>query len=312
MAQICLNINWNTGYTHIAKNAIYIGNPKLKYIYENITLVGYMKIYNELELWKGLGMEDIQNRNIVVELYKKYGFEDMLELIEGDYSFILLDYNIHGEESWLYVARDPFGIYPLYHYENHPESEYIFSFIPEKYKPFTAGYYQKFIHSHKVSSKWKRFELPQSFYKLPFFSIYNDENNTDIPKQIDLAIKKRIDWIRYKYPEEEEEGIGCIDLHSRIRHSFVSRIPNTNNNPFEMAKYLAENMPKIKHVFLIEPFTYDWMEMKYLDRRKRLTQLYLDELMKDWTTIFMEYGIEIYMPFLDRILIQNIKPIGIL
>jgi len=82
--------------------------------------------------------------------------------------------------------------------------------------------------------------------------------------------------------------------------------------PIIIAKYLAENMPDIKHVFLGEHFTLDWMEKKYLDRNKRISTIYLDENMKGWTYIFAIYGIDIYMPFLDRILIQNIQPIGYL
>jgi hypothetical protein len=315
-----LNVNLNVGYKHIAKNAIYSGFPELIFVTEDITMIGYIKIYNERELWKKLEIEETSKRNIVVELYKKYGFEDMMELIEGDYSFLLLDYNIHGEESLLYVARDPFGIYPLYYYDNPPEYSYSFTIESDIHKnkiyiPFAAGHYQKFSHSHKVSSSWKRIDPPQSFYKLPFFSIYDEVNTTCKQTQIELAIKKRVDWIHYKYPEVES-NIGCICSTDYNRNSnsnsFVPIILPTDLLPLDIAKYMVENMPNIKHVFLVEPFTYDWIEKKYLDRRKRITQLYLDASMQDWTNVFLNYGIEIYMPFLDRILIQNLKPVEML
>ena len=310
-----LNVNLNVGYKHIAKNAIYSGNPELVFISEDITMIGYAKIYNERELWKRLEIEETPTHNIVVELYKKYGFEDMMELIEGDYSFLLLDYNIHGEESLLYVVRDPFGIYPLYHYDNPPEYGYSFTIeseidIQKKYIPFPAGHYQKFSHSHKVSSRWKKNDPPQSFYKLPFFSIYDEIDSNCKQSQIDLAIKKRVDWIQYKYLTSE---IGCLCSPDYFLPNFIPIIPlKTCVTPLDIAKYIAENMPKIKHVFLVEPFTYDWIEKKYLERRKRITQLYLDVSMKDWTNVFLNYGIEIYMPFLDRILIQNLKPVEML
>ena len=60
---------------------------------------------------------------------------------------------------------------------------------------------------------------------------------------------------------------------------------------------MVENMPEMKHVFLAEPFTYDWIDKKYLERRKRITQIYLDENLKGWTQIFLAFGIELYMPF---------------
>lgn len=410
--QVSLN---KTSDTIIGKNVYFQGNKERIFNYENIFIIGHSKLYNESELWSIL---DIPNENtilkekhslqILIELYKKYGFEDMLELLEGDFSFILLDYNIYGEESLLYVARDPFGIYPLYYYENPNNFQKKVQFEIEtknygfsssgysesvQYNPFIAGHYQRFSHSYKVSASWKHNYRPKIFYKLPFFSIYNtndDSNKIEYRnKQIELAIKKRIEWIHYKNKNLEKIKIGVLCLNPdpaknilfqniftsvsisskllSINESceFIPIIPlnlqNEDNSlifewsklmtssssmlqieymekeyptiitrlkqllnsndpyvirshfiPIIIAKYLAENMPEIKHVFLGEHFTLDWMEKKYLDRNKRITTIYLDENMKGWTHIFATYDIEIYMPFLDRILIQNIQPIGYL
>ena len=67
-------------------------------------------------------------------------------------------------------------------------------------------------------------------------------------------------------------------------------------------------MPDIKHVFLGEGFTKDWIEKSYLERNKCISQKYLDENIKGWTSVFISYGIELYMPYLDRILLQQILP----
>jgi len=419
--QVWLNINsnylLNTRNKYIGKNIIYNGNPEILFISDNISIIGYGKIYNEPELWKILNIlndnkTNIENHNyhslrIIVELYKKYGFEDMLELIEGDYSFLLLDYNIYGDESWLYVVKDPFGIYPLYYYENlnnHPKKVqfdiemkyYCFSSSEHsdnyEYKPFISGHYQKFSHSHKVSAIWKRIHRPSLFYKLPFCSIYNDYDVYNTIEyqhtQIETAIEKRLRWIYYNnkntmsdkkikigvlclIPEidnitnlftylKKKENIDIISITplsiQNKDNSFIFEwtkfIPLENRNdlgnsiiqieymekeypsiitrlklllnsndpyvirshfiPMIIAKYLTENMPEIKHIFLGEKFTFEWIEKKYLERRKWIMQIYLDEMMKGWTQIFLSYGIELYMPFLDRILIQNIKPISIL
>ena len=423
--QVWLNINvdvhsnflLNSRNKCIGKNIVFNGNPEILFISDNISIIGYGKIYNEPELWKILNIPhyiNIENKNnhslrIIVELYKKYGFEDMLELIEGDYSFLLLDYNIHGDESWLYVVKDPFGIYPLYYYENlnnHPKkvqfeiemkyycfssSEYSDNY---EYKPFLSGHYQKFSHSHKVSAIWKRNHRPSLFYKLPFCSIYNDSDHYNTieyqHKQIQMAIEKRLRWISYKNEKTSLDkkikiGVLCLipeidninitniftylekkddvevvsitplsiqnkdnsfvfewtkfiplenrnDLGSSILQieymekeypTIITRLKTLLNSndpyvirshfiPMIIAKYLTENMPDIKHVFLGEKFTFDWIEKKYLERRKWIMQIYLDDMMKGWTQIFLSYGIELYMPFLDRILMQNIKPISIL
>lgn len=424
--KVWLNVNYNynniinSKNKYVGKNITFEGDPSVLFICENISIIGYGKIYNEPELYQILQLasfnpplneikeEETQKTHslkIIVELYKKLGFEDMLELIEGDYSFLLLDYNINGDESWMYIVKDPFGIYPLYYYESlnntskkvqfdiemkyygFSSSEYSKNY---EYKSFISGHYQKFSHSHKVSAIWKRNHRPILFYKLPFFSIYNNNempnSNECQSNQISTAIEKRLRWISYKNKKtinDETTKLGLLCLNPSSEH--MNMIPYLEKNGFEIititplniqnkdktvifdwsrfillenkndigssmlqieymereyptiitrlkmlldsndphvirshfipmiiAKYLTENMPEIKHVFLCEQFTFDWIEKNYLERRKWIMQIYLDEIMKGWTQIFLSYGIELYMPFLDRILLQNITPLSIL
>lgn len=417
--ELCLNINHsmisNNQNKYIGKNTIFNGNNNNIYFFDNFYVIGYGKIYNESQLYEIIKPKQEtkvkHNLQIIVELYKIYGFEDTLELLEGDFSFILIDFNIYGEESSLYVARDPFGLYPLYYYENpnnHTKKvqfdmemkQYSFSsnrYSKRKdYKEFLAGKYQKFSHSFKVSALWKQNDGPTLFYKTPFFSIYDKEENKILidyqRKQIEFAIEKRINWIHYKYGNIPKEKIklGIINLDPTINIENFSlktylennnvcdlveitpfNVYNTNNSlifelskiislnskeedirnnvnsriqieyiekeyptiisklkqelnsndpyiirchfiPIIIAKYLSENMPELKHVFLGEYFTYNWIEKNYLERSKKIRDLYLNENIKAWTQIFIEYGIELYMPFLDRILMQNIKPLDML
>lgn len=409
---VSLNVNASfvNGYKIIGKNVLYTGNEETLYKSGNITVIGNAKIYNEPRLWKIIETDmpkPEHSLHILVELYRKFGYEDMLELLEGDFSFLLLDYNIYGEESWLYVARDPFGIYPFYSYENpNNESKKVqfeletkqFGFSSTEhvdnniYRSFIAGSYQRFSHSFKVSAIWKYNYRPKTFYKLPFFSIYEEEdcekNDNTVTKKhesITNAILKRMEWILYHHLSTVKIGVLCLNpkrtddsyfemFHTNIRnyieqHPYLEYVPITpemiqnedNSSVFEwskiasfpndkdakfilqieyiekeyptiitrlkqllnsndpsiirshfipmiFAKYVSEKMPEVNHVFLAEPFTYDWIDNKYLERRKRISQLYLDENMKGWTQIFLAYGIHLYMPFLDRVLTQKIKP----
>jgi len=398
--QVWLNRNTNFIPKNqiVGKNIIYNGNQETIYISDNITVIGYGKIYNEEVLYEKLQIpKNIHSLQIFVELYKKYGFEDMLELLEGDFSFILLDYNIHGEESWLFIARDPFGIYPLYYYENQSNDNKKVQFDFEtkhygfsssgysdkyNYKSFIAGNHQRFSHSYKVSANWKLDYQWKSYFNLPFFSILNDPQEENKPAQFKCAIEKRMKWIYYKNPTISKQNVGVLCLSpdhiglngyleinplfeltsinplniqnenksvifewskiitcttptfnsktnvmlqieyieneyptiiTRLKTILNSNDPYTIRShfiPMILAKYISENMSEMKHVFLAEPFTYDWIEKTYLDRRKRVSELYLDENMKGWTQIFLEFGIDLYMPFLDRILMQNIQPCG--
>lgn len=431
---VSLNINASfvNGSKIIGKDIIYTGNEETLYKSGNITVIGNAKIYNELELWKiikdPLEIElpkSGHSLHILVELYRKFGYEDMLELLEGDFSFLLLDYNIYGEESWLYIARDPFGIYPFYSYEypNHESKKVQFELETKQfgfssaeyvdnntYRSYIAGSYQRFSHSFKVSAVWKHNYRPRTFYKLPFFSIYNEDDEREKTederektenekrKQITNAIKKRMNWISYtniptmkdmkikigvlslnpmhtndsyfdmfkksiqknmdqnpnlEYVQVMPEMIQNEDNSSVFEWSKITSFSEDNEKKYDMnfilqieyiekeyptiitrlkqllnsndpyiirsyfipmifAKYLSDHLTEVKHVFLAEPFTYDWIDKTYLERRKRITQIYTDDNLKGWTQIFLSFGIHLYMPFLDRVLIQNIKPNGLI
>jgi hypothetical protein len=406
---VSLNVNTSfvNGYKIIGKNVLYTGNEETLYKSGNITVIGNAKIYNEPRLWKIIEInmpKPEHSLHILVELYRKFGYEDMLDLLEGDFSFLLLDYNIYGEESWLYVARDPFGIFPFYSYENpNHESKKVqfeletkqFGFSSTEYvdnniyQSFIAGSYQRFSHSFKVSAVWKHNYRPRTFFKLPFFSIYEEdhvkEENKVKKTDITNAILKRMEWIDYHDMSTVKIGVLCLNpkrtndayfeifhdtirdyIEGNVKFEYVPIIPEmiqnednssvfewsnfTNDNdttfvlqieyiekeyptiitrlkqllnsndpsiirshfiPIIFAKYLSEKMPEVNHVFLAEPFTYNWIDKNYLQRRKQISQLYLDQNMKGWTQIFLVYGIHLYMPFLDRVLIQKITPSSI-
>jgi asparagine synthase (glutamine-hydrolysing) len=61
---------------------------------------------------------------IILELYNKYGIEQTLSLIDGVFSFIIYDITQHK----LVIARDPFGIRPLFIWSNNVD---IFLFASE-------------------------------------------------------------------------------------------------------------------------------------------------------------------------------------
>ena len=88
-----------------------------------ITLICDGFIYNYRELYQHCGIyrepttdmdsQKIQSRRIIIHLYRRYGIEHTLHLLDGVFAFILLD-NTLKTNSKLYVARDMYGDRPLY------------------------------------------------------------------------------------------------------------------------------------------------------------------------------------------------------
>ena len=83
---------------------------------DKITLMCNGEIYNFKELFKMINVEPQTNSDceIIIHLYKKFGIEYTLSLLDGYFSFIIYDASVNSEEPVIYLARDPLGVRPLY------------------------------------------------------------------------------------------------------------------------------------------------------------------------------------------------------
>lgn len=79
----------------------------------NIVLICNGEIYNYKELYENIPIEQTTNSDceIIIHLYKIYGIEYTLNLLDGVFGFILIDNNINK----IYVARDPYGVRPIFY-----------------------------------------------------------------------------------------------------------------------------------------------------------------------------------------------------
>ena len=82
----------------------------------DIVLICNGEIYNYKELYALMDIEPNTDSDceVILHLYKKYGIEQTLQLLDGVFSFVLLDFSLSLESSKLYIARDPYGVRPLY------------------------------------------------------------------------------------------------------------------------------------------------------------------------------------------------------
>ena len=418
--KVWLNTSSKENREQIGKNVWYDGLQENIWKTESIIVIGNARIYNESSLWemmertKKIGNSPME---IIVELYKIYGFETMLEYLDGDYAFVLMDYNIFGEESRLFVAKDTFGIFPLYKIE-YPDTSYKkVSFVPSERNPvseFVAtasisemkasplyieiptspygkphsniygfssesldfedaslelvpnGTCQFFTHSYKVSANWKPDGNMKLIYQLPFQSTYGWKKHEFRPpniqnrleEQIRIAVQKRVEWM-LEYQDQGTVGtvgflklsIGggllpsisldsflniqvveiklqlfssCDDISLSLEEEYLeTKYPSLlqeiktkikSNNPgiirahfipTLVAKTIVENYPEVKTVWMGEAFTYEYLEMNMFERRKWIKNVYFLEKVRAWTETFLLYGLEIYMPFLDRMLVQS-------
>ena len=82
---------------------------------QNISLICNGEIYNYTELYKTLDISPTTDSDceVIIHMYLKYGIEYTLRMLDGVFSFVLIDTQFNMP-SKLYVARDPYGVRPLY------------------------------------------------------------------------------------------------------------------------------------------------------------------------------------------------------
>jgi len=105
------------GFHRLAINGLNdISNQPI--VVDEIVLICNGEIYNYRELYKeiGNGFEPSTDSDceVIIHLYKRYGMEHTLQLLDGVFSFVLIDYRLSNALSKMYVARDPYGVRPLY------------------------------------------------------------------------------------------------------------------------------------------------------------------------------------------------------
>ena len=87
------------------------------FIINDILLICNGEIYNFKELFNNITFKQTTHSDceIIIYLYMLYGIEYTLNLLDGVFAFILIDYN----KNLMFVSRDPYGVRPLFYLHNY-------------------------------------------------------------------------------------------------------------------------------------------------------------------------------------------------
>jgi len=99
------------GFHRLAINGLN-ANANQPMTIDGITLICNGEIYNYKNLFSYINIIPSTDSDceVIIHLYKHYGIEYTLQLLDGVFAFILYD----TQKELLYVARDPYGVRPLY------------------------------------------------------------------------------------------------------------------------------------------------------------------------------------------------------
>jgi hypothetical protein len=94
----------------------------IKYEYENGEIVIFFTgvVFNTEKLLEWLNIHNNDSHrmsscpDIIVHIYKNYGFNYMMNAVDGIFSLVLLDQRVNVPESKMYIMRDEVGLKPLF------------------------------------------------------------------------------------------------------------------------------------------------------------------------------------------------------
>jgi asparagine synthase (glutamine-hydrolysing) len=199
------------GFHRLAINGIdFISNQPLNI--KNIVLICNGEIYNHKYLLELMNIVPFTNSDceVIIHLYLKYGMKQTLQMLDGVYSFVLYDLRLDENiDNFIYFARDPYGVRPLYLLKNKKQqkdsgcqnsedliacaselkclSEFIQDKCDYEIQQFQPGTYTTYYLSSLACSKWHPIKENQTYFT-PNFShncnFYKNENIDDYEKNI--------------------------------------------------------------------------------------------------------------------------------
>jgi asparagine synthase (glutamine-hydrolysing) len=242
----------------------------------DVALICNGEIYNYKELYDMMGITPVTQSDceVIIHLYKRYGMKQTLQMLDGVFAFVLCDVNVNDTTSNLYVARDPYGVRPLYVLNQKmfkPEDrKRIYGFASElkelsefsKQLPnhviehFRPGTYNKFIMKYQVSPKWELKKQHYSYHSTGFSSIINESQYDlgwtlrNIQHYLSEAVKKRV--------LVTERPIACLlsgGLDSSLITALVNKFHKQNSDkPLETFSIGLEGSEDLKYARIVADY----------------------------------------------------------
>jgi asparagine synthase (glutamine-hydrolysing) len=222
------------GFHRLAINGLnVISNQPLEK--DECVLICNGEIYNYKELYSQLNVvpKTHSDCEVIIDMYRKYGIDYTMQNLDGVFAFILID----NKNNTIYVARDPFGVRPMYYCQ----SEYGYCFTSEfkqlsylctsetPYGQFIPGSYSELKIDNAGNTrvilenkKYADFQF-QANYNFSYDQCY-DTHYYQTYHNLCAAVKKRV--------ENTDRPIACL-LSGGLDSSLIAAL---------VRKYLPRNI----------------------------------------------------------------------
>jgi len=205
-----------------------------------LTLICNGEIYNYTKLYDQMYVNPKTQSDceVILWLYEKYGIEQCLHMLDGVFAFVLLDER--GAIPIIHVARDPYGVRPLYILEKESSKNNLvapligfaselksLSAFERPVSHFPPGHYASFVQTR---GKWTRSLDNTPYHQMPFPLQISSSNLSS--HQITAGIREHLTAAVEKRCQTTERPIACLlsgGLDSSLITALVHRYHRNNN-----------------------------------------------------------------------------------
>jgi len=292
LQEVMINITF--GFHRLAINGLNSESNQPLRINE-ITLICNGEIYNYKELYKMMNVIPTTDSDceVIIHLYKKYGIEQTLQMLDGVFAFCLLDNSNLGGITKLYIGRDPYGVRPLYTLSaTKIQKNPVFGFASElkqlsdmsiqlnnttadsnakstvttvySVKQFQPGSYSYYELSSKLLACWKPIHTNKTYHRPGFLSCSlgrpretDDYYLTNIQKYLTNAVYKRC--------STTDRPIACL-LSGGLDSSLIAALVNEYHKKHDLPKLETysiglENAEDLKYARMVA----DYLDTKHTE-----------------------------------------------
>ena len=244
-------------------------------VINDIVLICNGEIYNYKQLYNTLNIKPTTDSDceIIIHLYIYYGIEQTLNMLDGVYSFVL--YDTKKDKNNVYVARDPFGVRPLYKLYNIntvDESFNMYGFASDlkcleyfynqninyyRIEQFEPGTYSVFQYNNGLNSRWNEIISNKSYF-LPSFIITSPINDiSESKEEIFSCISNGLNNAIIKRCVTTERPVACLlsgGLDSSLIAALVADYFRGNGKQIETYSIGLENSEDIKYARIVADY----------------------------------------------------------
>ena len=256
-------------------------------VINDIVLICNGEIFNYKKLYTIMNVVPTTDSDceVIIHLYKNYGIEQTLNMLDGVYSFILFD-NIADKNKKIYIARDPIGVRPLYYLKNTNDNYRffpLFGFASElkclekiyntntfhyRVGQFQPGTYSVFNLSDINYPSWE-IEKENIPYYIPSFShswLINNETESTFVDNLFSRISSYLNAAVNKRCLTTERPIACLlsgGLDSSLIAALVNDYYKSQNLPNKLETYSIglQGSEDLKYARIVA----DYLETKHTE-----------------------------------------------